>query len=184
LATGKPVVQPGDRTSILHQIADREPVAPTKIADKLPRDLETVILKALSKEPSGRYATAQEMASDLTRFLDDKPVLARRPSLARHAIKWARRHRALVGTSLATFLISLVVCLMLVTRAYQTAESERNQAKANLSKARENLQLARSAVDDMYVNVATEWLAKEFAISAIYRCSSEWIRGLRRTPGG
>lgn len=61
--------------------------------DALPRDLETIVLKALSKEPDRRYATAGQVADDLRSFLQDRPIQARRPSLADRAAKWVRRHK-------------------------------------------------------------------------------------------
>ena len=57
-----------------------EPVPPRRIDPSLPRDLETIVLKAMAKEPADRYATAQELADDLRRFLEDKPIRARRPT--------------------------------------------------------------------------------------------------------
>jgi serine/threonine protein kinase/tetratricopeptide (TPR) repeat protein len=176
LATGKPVIEAGDRAFILRQIAEREPTAPSKLVKRMPRDLETIILKSLSKESSGRYATARQMADDLSRFLEDKPVQARRPGLVRHTIKWARRNRVIVTTAVVTFLLSLIVGVVLIARAYQSeraqrkiAENERTLAKSNLLQARRNLQLARSAVEDMYLNIATQWLAKETGASKLQR---------------
>jgi len=99
-----------DRASILRKITLEEPVAPRKQNPTIPLDLEKIILKALAKEPIERYATAGELAKDLERFLDDRPVLARRPSLSNRVAKWARRHRpAVVSTALffATLLIGL-----------------------------------------------------------------------------
>ena len=71
------------------------------------RDLETIVLKAMAKDAGDRYATAQELADDLRRFLEDRPIQARRPSLWKRAAKWVRRHKALVA--------SAVIVLMLVT---------------------------------------------------------------------
>ena len=60
----------------------------------IPAELETIVLKALEKNPADRYATAQELADDLRRFLDDQPIRARRPTLLQRLRKWGRRHRA------------------------------------------------------------------------------------------
>ena len=54
----------------------------------MPADLETIVLKAMAKEPADRYATAQELADDLRRFLEDRPIRARRPTLAQRMQKW------------------------------------------------------------------------------------------------
>jgi hypothetical protein len=62
-----------------------------------PRELETVVRKAMGEEPGSRYATAQELADDLRRFLESKPIRARRPGLTARVSKWARRNRAVVA---------------------------------------------------------------------------------------
>ena len=86
---------------ILRQIVERRPgpAPPQQPGD--PADLETIVLKAMAKEPQARYATAQEMADDLKRFLADEPIRARAPTLADRAAKWARRHRPVVRAAVA-----------------------------------------------------------------------------------
>ena len=66
-------------------------------------------MKAACKEPAGRYATAQELADDLTRFRDDRPILARRPTVLERGRRWARRHRQIVVTA-ATVLVLALAC--------------------------------------------------------------------------
>jgi tetratricopeptide (TPR) repeat protein len=68
-----------------------------------------VVLKAMAKEPSGRYATAQDLADDLQRFLKDEPIRARRPSLVQRARKWARRHQAVVWAAAVCLSVTLLV---------------------------------------------------------------------------
>jgi hypothetical protein len=74
----------------------------------IPLDLEKIVLKALAKDPLERYATAGELAEDLGRFLEDRPVLARRPSLSNRAAKWARRHRPAVVSAALLFALLLI----------------------------------------------------------------------------
>jgi serine/threonine protein kinase len=69
-----------DHGRLIRQITHSEPVAPRKLDRRVPRDLETVVLKAIAKEPGRRYQTAEALAEDLHRFLADRPVLARRTS--------------------------------------------------------------------------------------------------------
>ena len=77
---------PGDdRQSVLRRIIEEEPSAPRHFSKSIPKDLETIVLKAMAKEPAQRYATAQQMADDLKRFLADEPIRARRPTLADRA---------------------------------------------------------------------------------------------------
>jgi tetratricopeptide (TPR) repeat protein len=101
----RPAVDGKDRGEILQRIAADEPKPPRRLERAIPGDLETVVLKAMAKEPAERYATAQELADDLRRVLEDKPIRAKRPSLAQRARKWSRRHRAVVW--------SVAVCLLL-----------------------------------------------------------------------
>ncbi len=76
--TLRPAIEGQDRQEILRKIAQEEPAPPRKVNDAIPRDLETILLKAMHKEPESRYTTALELADDLDRFLRDEPILARR----------------------------------------------------------------------------------------------------------
>ena len=69
-----------DRNALIRQIADDEPVSPRSLEPSIPVELETIVLKSLRKEPADRYATAQDMAEDLDRFLGGRPIIARRPT--------------------------------------------------------------------------------------------------------
>ena len=106
LLTARPAFAGVDRQELLRQIAVAEPVPPRKFDTAVPRDLETICLKAMAKEPERRYATARELADDLGRFLDDRPILARRPGLAERAARWSQRHRR--ATAVAALLLTLL----------------------------------------------------------------------------
>jgi serine/threonine protein kinase/tetratricopeptide (TPR) repeat protein len=114
LLTLKPVFDGRDRQELLRQIAQDEPVAPSKLDPAVPRDLETIVLKAMDKDPERRYPTAQQLADDLGRFLEDKPVLARRPTTADRVAKWARRHRAVLGATAAVAFLALGIAAPLL----------------------------------------------------------------------
>ena len=88
------------------------PAPPRKLDRQIPRDLETIVLKAIAKEPAQRYASAEEMAEDLRRFLADRPVLARRSSPTEQAWRWCRRNRPGRGHAVAfAGLVAAVVVL-------------------------------------------------------------------------
>jgi hypothetical protein len=70
-------------------------------------ELETIVLKAMEKRPQDRYATAQELADDMERWLRHEPIRARRPTLVQRAIKWRRRHRPVVAASAVVLLMTL-----------------------------------------------------------------------------
>src|SRR5262249_37303566 len=100
LLTLHPVFEGTDRQELLRQIAFAQPRPPRKLNPSLPRELGTIVLKALTKDPAGRYATTQDLADDLRRFLEDRPIQARRTSLPERVAKWARRHTAVVYSAL------------------------------------------------------------------------------------
>src|SRR5262249_20722288 len=91
LLARRPLHDGADRATLLHQILHEE-ARPLRALDRsVPAELETILLKAVAKDPDERYATAGDLAADLRRFLEDRPILARRPSLWEQTRKWARR---------------------------------------------------------------------------------------------
>jgi WD40 repeat protein len=101
-----------DRERLIHQVTQSEPPRPSQLDPEVPRDLETIVLKAIDREPSRRYQTAGELAEDLQRFLDDRPIRARRASLGERAGRWCRRNPALAGvTGLAAALLIAVAAV-------------------------------------------------------------------------
>ncbi|MEX2169547.1 MAG: serine/threonine-protein kinase [Pirellulales bacterium] len=113
-----------DRTQLLQQIAFQEPRALTKIDGHLPVDLETIVAKAMSKQPEDRYQTAQRLADDLRAFLEDRPIKAKPPTVVERVAKWSRRHQKLVASAaLACVLLTaiLAVSVILVNRARTSA---------------------------------------------------------------
>ncbi|HEY7315243.1 MAG TPA: tetratricopeptide repeat protein [Gemmataceae bacterium] len=99
LLTLRPAVDGKDRAEILSKIAAEEPAAPRRHNKAIPRELEIIVQTALAKAPAERYATAQELAEDLRRFLEDRPIQARPPSRLQRLRKWVKRHRALTATA-------------------------------------------------------------------------------------
>jgi serine/threonine protein kinase len=97
LLTLRPAVAGDDKQEILHNIASAEPTPPRKLDRTIPAGLETITLKAVAKTPAERYATAREFAEDLRRFLEDKPIRARRPTVRQRLARWGRRHPGLTA---------------------------------------------------------------------------------------
>lgn len=141
---------PGDnRQEVLNRIATEEPVRLRRLNPSVPLDLETIVCKAIAKAPEDRYDTAKDLADDLQSFLDNKPIQARRPSMAQRTGKWAQRHRALLSVGVITAVVSLGIAMFFVLR-------ERSAAVEQKGIAEKNFQLARDAVDRMYTRVAKE----------------------------
>jgi serine/threonine protein kinase len=108
LLTLQPAIDGKDREEVLRNIAFEEPRRPRQIDRGIPADLETITLKALAKEPGERYTAARELADDLRRWREDKPIQARRPGLVARAQKWSRRHRAIVRAMGVGFFVAVV----------------------------------------------------------------------------
>jgi WD40 repeat protein/serine/threonine protein kinase/tetratricopeptide (TPR) repeat protein len=92
LLTLRPAFDGPDRNRLVKQVMHDEPARPRQLNPALPRDLETVVLKAIAREPAHRYQTPAAMADDLRRFLEDRPVRARRASEAEKVLRWCRRN--------------------------------------------------------------------------------------------
>ena len=91
LLTLRPVFEEPDRTRLIERALSVEPVPPRQLDRRVPRDLETIVLKAMAKEPVLRYATAGQMAEDLRRFLEGETITARRAGTWERSARWARR---------------------------------------------------------------------------------------------
>ena len=101
LLTLRPAFGEGNRENLLRQIAEVDPRAPRKINKAIPKDLETIVLKAIAKEPEKRYTQAADLATDLQNFLEHKPIQARRSGPLEHLGRWARRNHLLAGLAAA-----------------------------------------------------------------------------------
>jgi serine/threonine protein kinase/WD40 repeat protein len=150
LLTLTPAFPGDDRQEVLRRIADEEPPLPQRFDGSIPADLETVVLKAMAKEPAERYATAQDLADDLRRFLEDRPIVARRPSPAQLARRWVRRHRPLVASlSVAAALLVAGLIAGLLTYAQKKSElagqSDAERQKAEVKLYASLLKSARAA---------------------------------------
>jgi WD40 repeat protein len=109
LMTLRPAFGGGDRAELLGRIARDEPVAPRRINPAFPRDLETIVLKAMAKKPAARYSTAQELADDLRRYLAGEPICARPPSIAVRLRSWVLHHRTLAAAGTVLALAAAVI---------------------------------------------------------------------------
>jgi serine/threonine protein kinase len=161
LLTLHPLFEGRDRNELLRQIGGDEPRPPRAADPSVPVELETVVLKALRKEPAERYASAGELADDLGRFLDNRPVLARRPALTEHLRKWARRHPTLVAAGVVVLLLlsgGSLASLALIRGEQHKAEEAYRRERQRAEEAEERFRLARRSVDEM-LRISDEELA-------------------------
>lgn len=153
LLTGRPPFRAESSSATLRQVILQEPVPPKRLNSNVPRDLETICLKCLQKDPKHRYAGPADLRDDVQRFLRNEPIIARPTSLSGRILRWTRRNRdvaALLGTS-ALFTTILVAFLLwsAVQRAKQQnavegdlREVSQFQQKGQWSEARVALQRA------------------------------------------
>ena len=111
LATTKPVFDAQTPQGVITQILNSEPIAPRLILKQMPRDLETIILKCLAKEPEKRYQQAKDLADDLRSFLEGRAIRARRIGLVERGVRWVKKRRgsAVVAASAAAVAAVLMV---------------------------------------------------------------------------
>jgi WD40 repeat protein len=146
LLTGRPPFRADTPLDTLLQVLEREPESPRRIDPQVDRDLETICLKCLDKEPAKRYGSAEALADDLERWLAGEPIQARRSGAVERAVKWAKRRPAVA--SLAVMLV-LAVCLGVggVVWKWQEARAAEmdalNRAEAE-ARAREAAQQAQA----------------------------------------
>ncbi len=160
LLTLQPIFAGQEGQELLWQIAYQEPDQPRSIDRSIAVDLETILLKAMAKNPAERYSSAGELADDLQRFLEHKPILARRPTLLDKAAKWARRHRTMVAVGLTAFLLLIggqMVSHYLIRREHGRYKDAYLEAEAHRKRAEDNFRQARRAVDD-FVRLSDEMM--------------------------
>ncbi len=145
LATLRPAFEDNDRSRLMHRILHEDPAPPRQIEPALPRDLETIILKTCSREPSRRYQTAAELGADLQRFLDDQPIRARPLGQWGQALRWARRNPAVAGL-MTTLLMVLTFGFAAVSTLWLKAENASRHAEARRVEAEQSLDRSEANV--------------------------------------
>ncbi len=161
ILAGKPPFQGDSVLETIAQVKDRALDPPSRHGCRIDRDLETICLKCLEKEPGRRYVSAEAVAEDLERWSAGIPILARPISRAERSWRWCRRNPVVaaltstVAALLALALVGLVISNLMIARERAEVARQRDEA--------------RRAVDEMYTEVAEQWLAQQAALEPVQR---------------
>src|SRR5262245_18777604 len=109
--TGRPPFQGPTPVDTVMQVINNEPVPPTQLQPKTPRDLETICLMCLHQEPAKRYASAAALADDLERYLGDLPILARPSGTVEKCWRWCRRNPVVAALAVSVAALLLVLAI-------------------------------------------------------------------------
>jgi WD40 repeat protein/serine/threonine protein kinase/Flp pilus assembly protein TadD len=163
LLTLQPAFDGSDRAQLVERVVHEEPPRPRKVDPQIPRDLETVVLKAIAKDPAERYPSAEALAQDLGRFLGGEPIRARRIGTWERAVKWAKRRPAAAALVAVSGLAALALVGLAVGLWYngelqgalheaekQRAEAEKQQAEAEKQQGEAHWQ--RKRFEDLEAN--------------------------------
>lgn len=179
----RPAHEAALRTQLLQQVTDARPRSPRVINPDVPRDLDTIVLKATSHDPAHRYQTAGKLAEDLQRFIDGFPIKARRAGPVEQLLRWRRRNPALAATSLATSILLLAVAVIstwgfLATReANRQLNEEQENVVAEQERAEENLEFALGAFEELLGEIS----ARSSAVSVDFDLEDEDLSSVTMT---
>lgn len=161
ILTSRPPFQAANVAETIRQVFDEEPVPPRRLNPAIDRDLETICLKCLQKEPARRYESALALADDIKRYLNNEPILARPAGYAERTWRWCRRNprlAAAIGTAISLALITVTSIVVSNIRI-----------SAALAQADHNLQNALKVVDELLTRVSEDDLLKESGFDPLRR---------------
>jgi serine/threonine protein kinase len=160
----RPAYAETEPQSLIRALGEGLPPRPRRLRPEVPRDLETIVLKAIAREPAHRYGSAGELLLDLQRFIDDLPVRARRTSPAGRLWRWSKRNRALASTAGAA--LGLLILLAAVASvAYLKTKKAMEGESRERHRAEVSSQLALGALDRIFEQFAPERALPDSSLS-------------------
>ena len=178
MVTLQPAYENASTPELIRKITTTAPVAPRKIDGRIPRDLNRIIQKSISREPAYRYESASELRNDLLAFLEDRPISARKISMTENLYRWSRRNPLAASLTLLTSL--MIFCVAVTSTIYldiskrRIAELQVEQTRSNVerriaahesSRANKNLELLSDWLDYMFMDLVLKDVPKKNGIS-------------------
>jgi eukaryotic-like serine/threonine-protein kinase len=144
LLTLRPVFERADRLRLIDQVVHEPPVPPRQLDQRIRRDLETIVLKALAKDPKDRFATADELAAELRRFLENRPIRSRPISASERLWRWCKRNPAVAALTALAAALTVFIAIFSTVAAWTY--------KASLSRAEKAEHEAQMALGQSLVS--------------------------------
>jgi WD40 repeat protein/serine/threonine protein kinase len=181
LLTGRPPFQAASPLDTLLQVLSQEPVPPRQLDASIPRDLETICLKCLEKEPRKRYASAQELVDELRRFLDGQPIRARPVGQVERGWRWCRRN-PLIASLVSAVLVSIICgavgsAWFAVEASRRAEEADENARQATVEKDRANEESERAGINERAARQSERAALHNLYVSQTAQAHLEWKDG-------
>jgi tetratricopeptide (TPR) repeat protein/tRNA A-37 threonylcarbamoyl transferase component Bud32 len=155
LVTRRPAFDETSRHRLMKQVFQHDPPPPRSVNQEIPRDLETVILKAIARDPAHRYQTAGGMRDDLHRFLQDQPVTARRVTVIERFWRWCRRNPLPAGLASTVFALLIGITLVALIGAHRVGRALDGETRQR-ERAETTSALAFQVLDRIYYQLAPD----------------------------
>jgi serine/threonine protein kinase/WD40 repeat protein len=149
MLTGRPPFRGTNAYETMEQVRMREPVPPAQLQPGVPRDLETISLKCLQKDPQKRYGSAAALAEDVRAFLDGKPIRARPVGKAERIVGWCRRNPVVAGLLAAVAFITLVSLCLVTWKWREALDREENEKQAKVDARNERNDARRTTAQSL-----------------------------------
>jgi WD40 repeat protein/tRNA A-37 threonylcarbamoyl transferase component Bud32 len=184
--TGRPPFRGATPAETLRQVLEQEPVPPRRVNGTATRDLETICLKCLQKDPARRYPGTAELADDLRRFLEDRPIQARRTSGVEQAWRWCRRNPGWATMTVTIAVLLTVIAVGGVVMNFELrgalAQSESERAEAQKAERGRREQLLEAVIAEARAKRFSQRLGQRFGTLDAVRKAVRLARELEKPP--
>jgi serine/threonine protein kinase/WD40 repeat protein len=172
----RPAFEGRDRATLMSEISNDEPPRPRSLDRRIPRDLETIVTKAIAKDPARRYPTAEAIAEDLSRFLENRPILARRVSTPERVWRWCRRNRAVALLLSAVFLLLICLTIGSIAVAVRLSRQSTELAAAEVDRTAKVYETFQARLAQAYASRASQHAGQRFATLDAVREAAALVR--------